>query len=90
MDVQDKPAALSINEICDKGEAWKKTHANKYKELAAGTSVIIEVTTGEFVTARSRLAAHDAFASRFPNSTSQGYAFDVNRPVFVGGGFWLK
>ena len=80
---------MSAKEICDRGEAWRQLHKSHFEGLAAGTSVVIEVRSGRFVTGESWHVAQEAFRQKF-GPDKFGYSFDVDRPFFVGGGLWLK
>jgi hypothetical protein len=53
--------------------------------FTSGTSIVLCLATFDFVHAPSRTAALKAFVRRFGQSAS-GWAFDVNRPMLVGGG----
>ena len=52
-----------------------------------GTSIVLTLNTFDFVSAANRTDALKAFVARFGANTS-GWAFEVDKPVFVGGSAW--
>ena len=90
MGLHDLDIEMSADEICDRGEAWRKAKTNVFGKLAAGTTVYIDIGSGDYVTGETWLAASDAFQRKFPGDTNFGYSFTVDRPTFVGGGIWLN
>ncbi len=50
-----------------------------------GTSIVVDLVTFDFVHAATRTAALKTFVARF-GKTAAGWAFDVGRPMTVGGG----
>ena len=89
MGLHDLDVQMSAKEICDRGEAWRKIHADRFKDFIAGTYVIIEVASGEYVSAETWHLANESFKQKF-GPGKFGYSFDVDRPIFIGGGIWLK
>ena len=79
-----------IEKIAADGERWKQHHATALSQLAPATSVIIDIATGDYVTGSDWHAARRAFIDRFGDVDRPRYSFDVDRPIFVGGGLWLK
>jgi hypothetical protein len=70
------------------GEYWTKVHADAYAKLAEGTTIIINVVTGEYITGTDRCATRDAHEQRFGKGKTISWSFDKDRPIFVGGGLW--
>ena len=71
-------------------DRWKKHHAEAFAKLAVGTTVIIDLASGEYVTGATWQAAEAAFAQRFGREDSLSHIFTAGRPTFIGGGLWLK
>lgn len=69
---------------------WKKIHEAAFAQLPVGTSVIVDLSTGEYVTASTWHEAEDAFKQRFGTEERLSHSFTVGRPIFVGGGLWQK
>ena len=82
-----KARAAMLGEEADR---WKKHHAEAFAKLAVGTEVIIDLTTGEYVTGATWQAAEAAFVQRFGSEDRLSHTFTVGRPTFIGGGLWLK
>ena len=76
-------------EICTRGEEWRSAKLAAFSGLPAGTTVMIELESGAFVTGKTWLEAHDAFKHRF-GPAAFGYTFTVDRPLFIGGGICLR
>ena len=74
------------------GEAdrWKQHHAETFARLPVGTTVVIDIASGEYVTGPNWHDARDAFDQRFGTKGRLSHSFTVGRPIFVGGGLWLK
>ena len=68
------------------GKRWRQEKAAEFAALSAGTVVMINVVNGEYVTAAGRLEAMDKFHQAFGKGTTLAYSFEVDRPVFIGGG----
>ena len=68
------------------GERWRQQKRAELEGLSVGTVVMINVISGEYITAPSRIEAMDRFDQRFGRKTTLGYSFEVGRPVFIGGG----
>ena len=88
MGLRDSVIEMSAEEICDRGEVWRKTLADTLKNLESGTTVYINVISGEFVAGATWHLARTAFKDKF-GQTAFGYSFTVDRPIFLGGGIWL-
>ncbi len=71
-------------------DRWKQHHAEAFARLAEGTTVIIDILTGEYVTGTGRFAADDAFTQKFGPDDRFSHSFTVGRPTFIGGGIWLR
>ena len=76
--------------ISQEAERWKAHHAEAFSQLADGTTVIIDIVTGDYVTGQSWHLARDAFDQRFGAGERMSHSFTVGRPIFIGGGVWLK
>ena len=76
--------------IGEEAARWKAHHADAFSKLADGTTVIIDIATGEYVTGTTWHLALDAFEQRFGVEERFSHSFTVGRPIFVGGGIWLK
>lgn len=55
------------------------------RSFKAGTSIVINLATFDYVSAPTRTAALKAFLARF-GATASGWAFEVGKPMVVGGG----
>ena len=55
------------------------------RSFKVGNSIVINLATFDYVSAPTRTAALKAFIARFGTTTS-GWAFEVGRPMVVGGG----
>ena len=69
---------------------WKKHHSAALAALPEGTEVIIDLISGEYVTGADWQAADEAYMQRFGNEDRLSHSYTVGRPIFVGGGLWLK
>ena len=76
--------------IATEAERWKRHHAEALSKLAVGTSVIIDIATGEYVTAENWHKAQEAYDHKFGPAPRMCFAFDVDRPIFTGGGLWRR
>ena len=76
--------------IGEEGERWRRHHADALSKLPEGTTVIINVVTGDYVTGSDWHAARDAFEQRFGVGKTLSWSYTVGRPLFVGGGICLK
>ena len=65
--------------------ALREAEAALAAQFPVGTSIVIDLATFEIVHAATRTTALKAFVARFGRSAS-GWAFDVDRPMLVGGG----
>lgn len=70
------------------GTYWAKVHADAFAKLSAGTTVIIEVVSGDYVTGATWHAAREAYDQRFGKGKTISWSFEKDRPIFVGGGLW--
>ena len=71
-------------------EFWKSEHTDALKMFADGTTVIIDCTTGGYVTGSTWHLARDAFEARFGRNQRFSHSFTIGRPIYVGGGIWQK
>ena len=76
--------------VVEEGKRWRSVHAQALDQLPAATTVIIDITTGEYVTGENWHAARRAFQQTFGALQRLSYSFDVDRPIFVGGGIWRR
>ncbi len=74
----------------EEADRWKAHHAQQLALLPEGTTVVIDLATGEYVTGGTWHAAREAFEQKFGSAKRFSHSFTVGRPVFVGGGLWLK
>ena len=70
------------------GAYWTKVHADAFEKLPAGTTVIINVITGEYVTGADWFATREAYEQRFGTGKTISWSFEKDRPIFVGGDLW--
>ncbi len=68
------------------GKRWREAKAAEIDELPAGTVVMFNVISGDYITAADRLEAIDKFHQKYGRGGALGFPFEVGRPVFVGGG----
>ena len=78
------------NLIGQEGARWKAHHAEAFAQLPEGTTVIIDIISGDYVTGTTWHLALDAFELRFGTEERFSHSFTVGRPTFIGGGIWLK
>ena len=74
----------------EEADRWKKHHAEAFANISEGVTVIIDLTSGEYVIGPTWHAAMDAFEQKFGQEERFSHSFTVGRPIFVGGGLWLK
>ena len=74
--------------IGEEAERWKERHADVIARLPAGTTVIVDITSGEFVMGEDWHEARDAFERRFGGGEHLSHSFTIDRPIFLGGGLW--
>ncbi len=55
------------------------------RSFDVGTSIVVDLGTFGYVSAATRTAALKAFVARF-GKTASGWAFEVAKPMVVGGG----
>ncbi len=72
--------------IHSEGTYWAEIHKEDFDKLEDRTAVIINIVNGEYVTASTPLEAHDKFSQKFGENNTFGYSFEVNYPIFIGGG----
>lgn len=70
------------------GEYWTKVHADAFAKLPAGTTIIINVITGDYVTGTEWFATREAYEQRFGKGKTISWSFEKDRPIYVGGGLW--
>jgi hypothetical protein len=70
---------------CAKAAILRAAEIGFRRRFPFGTSIVIDLATFEFVLASTRTAALKDFVATFGKSAS-GWAFDVGRPMAVGGG----
>ena len=69
---------------------WKTHHAAAFAQLPVGMTVMIDITSGDYVTGSTWHLALDAFEQRFGTEDRLSHSFTVGCPTFIGGGLWLK
>ena len=69
---------------------WKAHHEEAFSQLTDGTTVMIDITSGDYVTGSTWHLALDAFEQRFGTDDRLSHSFTVGRPIFIGGGLWPK
>ena len=69
----------------EQGERWVAKKKALLDALPKGTVVVIDIVTGEYVTAKTWLAAHPLFQQRF-GSSALGFVYRAGERSFVGGG----
>ena len=69
----------------EQGEIWVAKKRSELDALPKGTVVVIDIATGKYVTGKTWLQAHPAFAQRFGPS-ALGYIYRVGERSFIGGG----
>lgn len=67
------------------GDDWLQRLEPVLAQLKETTVVAINVESGEYITAPTRLDALDRFEERFGKS-AVGFMHEIGRPVFIGGG----
>jgi hypothetical protein len=70
------------------GEHWKNVHAEAFSKLPVGTTVIIDVVSGEYVTGQEWFKTLAAYEQKFGRGRTISWTFEIGRPLFVGGGLW--
>lgn len=71
--------------IATAGECWLEKKRGEIDQLAVGTVIIIDVDTGEYVTAANRIEAMNEYDRRI-GSERPGFIHQVGRRIFLGGG----
>jgi hypothetical protein len=77
--------ASEVDAISDAGDRWLARLEPELSQLTETTVVVINIETGEYVIAATRLGGLDRFEERFGKSTP-GFMHEIGRPVFIGGG----
>ena len=77
--------AYEPGSISEAGDRWLQQLELELSKLAETTVVVINVLTGEYITAATRLGGLDRFEERFGKS-APGFMHEIGRPVFIGGG----
>ena len=67
--------------------AWQRQNKALIEQLPHGTTVIVNIATGQHVTGRNGLEAIDEFERIF-GLEAVGWAFEVGIPLNIGGGLW--
>jgi hypothetical protein len=90
-DVLDRTAAQArLDFVAAEGRRWQQVHAEAFAKLTPGTTVIIDIATGDYVVGTDWHEARQLFRERFPKPGRTSFSFDVDRPLFVGGGLRRK
>jgi hypothetical protein len=69
---------------------WKAHHAEAFAKLPEGTTVFIDIVTGDYVTGTTWFLALDAFEQKFGTDERFSHSFTVGRPIFLSGGLWSR
>ena len=69
--------------ISDEGRYWAELLKNEFAGLEDGTTVIINIVNGEYVTGTTPLEAHDRFSQAYGENNTFGYSFQVNHPILA-------
>jgi hypothetical protein len=69
----------------EQGRLWLVKMQAEIAALAQGTVVVIDIVTGEYVTAKTWLEAHLVFTQRFGPS-ALGFTRHVGERTLIGGG----
>ena len=67
-------------------DRWLETFERLLVGLPAGTAVVIDLLTGHYVVAPTRLAALDAFEARFGRNGTVAWLHEVGRGIVMRGG----
>ena len=86
MSARDLDQARARSEFsCEQGQLWIEKKKAEIDAIPRGTVVVIDIVTGEYVTAKTWLEAHPLFVQRF-GSSALGFVHHVGERTFVGGG----
>ena len=69
------------------GKRWLDEKHDEIAKLAAGTVVVIDVETGEYVTGASPIEAMDEYDRKI-GPERPGFIHEVGRRIFLGGGLF--
>ena len=69
------------------GSEWQRLNKDLIDRLPHGTTVVVNIATGQHVTGNNGLAAMDEFERVFGPDVV-GWAFEVGIPLNIGGGLW--
>ena len=61
-------------------------HRPAFSGMPPGTVIVIDLATGDYITAPSRLQALDAFEARIGSGTTIGWLHQIGGGIVVGGG----
>jgi hypothetical protein len=75
----------ALGEVCAKGLRWVEQKHAELEALPTSTVVVIDIKSGEYVTAKTWLEAHPLFEQRFGVGTP-GFVHRVRDRTFIGGG----
>lgn len=67
-------------------EQWLHRHSEPIGSLDVGTAVVIDLMTGKYVIASTRMDALDAFEARFGIGQTVGWLHQVGGGIKLGGG----
>ena len=76
-----------IDKIGHDAERWMAVHANAFSAMPLGTTVVIDIASGDYVASAGWHDAQELFDRRFGEG-APSYTFTVGEPTFVGGGCW--
>jgi len=72
--------------IHSEGTYWAEIHKEDFDKLEDRTAVIINIVNGENVIGATRFKAWQKFNQKYGENNTFGFSFQVNYPIFVGGG----
>jgi hypothetical protein len=65
---------------------WMAEHRAEISRLAKGVVVVIDLVSGRYLTATSRLAGLHAFEAEFGRNQTIGWLHEVGGGIVIGGG----
>jgi hypothetical protein len=69
-------------------KSWRDAHQETLEALPDGTTVVINLATGDFATGATWTEAQAAYDQTIGESSEHRFSFTKGRPIFVGGGLW--
>lgn len=81
------PEQARIDKIGHEAERWLAVHEDAFSAMERGTTVVIDMASGDYVSAADWHDAQELFDRRFGEGVPS-FTFTVGEPTFVGGGGW--